>query len=945
MDPDHDLASNDELASVDSNDELGFMNPNDELVSMDSSDSEAIMDPNDEVIMDSADSSTFQDGVENYGGHFENVPPPSEIESEHTRESDELPSANRAGVDEVPEQEEVQVVDAEIDLDAMRAKMLNGYTLNPLGRPERHSNGPRKLSSCEEMSLRHYLAWQKSGGTVAAYEAHAENLSFYTKTEILSLYKVRALAEELTGIKPIMVDMCPNGCLAFVGKHAKDEFCQGTPKETVKSKNDSAEPAASAPKICGHPRYIPHKGPGKPRSRKAYKQMTTIPVLEVIRALFANAKTSKHMRYHNEMMLKAVEAAHHLYSDFANSQIQMTLYGQGLFEDPRSMAYVYSSDGAMLTLQKQSEVWVAMLLNLNIDPVIRYLIEWIIIMFIIPGPHAPGNLESFFYETFVHMLQATEGIWMYDAYEGVNFVFKAYLVGFLADMMGSMKVNSSTGPSGVYACRFSKVAGCKPGAGRRRQYFAISSEYIGVANPDREKYDYYMLPMRNEKEFMETIEKLNNEKSPTARKLITRNTGVTHLPMFAASPGWTYPTFYPMDCLHQLYANHANHIHRLNLEINVFSVNQHAQFGSMLANAMKTLPPVFCGPVRNIAEKINSNYKLYEWMAVVHWYTVPLMHFLHMDTRYIDHYACFVQIAEQAMLVEPKSEADLENLTHLIVEYLTEFERLYIHSPEELTRARVTTFQLIHIPYMIRSWGTYRGVSQATCERLIGWMGRKVKSKKAPDANLSNLVLEAEKAKCLQLLYPNLKPKESPKRVKLLVKHHKFTCADSAEYSPYSMHLAEIVKYMCWPTDVPVNGMTRWGKLCLENGHTLRSRINEETSTGHSRSQRYFEALVDGQPRWGEALAFYHHAETKQIFAVFNEIENVRIKFRTYNVGHLGETVRVMMAKEIKAIVGIIENGDETWILRKHAALSVLTDVRTGATNDKEVVGEESMEG
>lgn len=899
------------------------------------------------------DSPTIWDGVEDYTGYNEDVQPLfPDVASEHTSDLGEslgpshVPEHLDSNLDgEILEQEEVQQVDNETNIDAMKAKMLNGYTLDPLGRPERHANGPRKLSACEEMSLRHYLAWQKSGGTVAAYEAHAENLSFYTNTEILSLFKVRALAEELTGIKPIMVDMCPNGCMAFVGKHENDEFCQGAPKETSKGRNQSAEPTVPTPKVCGHPRYIPHKGPGKPRSRKPYKHMTTVPVLEVIRAMFANAETSKQMRYRNQMMIEAVHAAHSLYSDFGNSEIQKTLYDKGLFEDPRTMAYVYSSDGAMLTLQKQSEFWVAMLLNLNVDPSIRYMIEWIIIMFIIPGPHAPGNLESFFYVTFVHMLQATEGIWMYDAYECANFIFKAYMVGFLADMMGSMKVNSSTGPSGVYACRFSKVAGCRPGIGKRRQYFAITSEYIAVANPTRDKYDYYMLPMRNEKEFMETIEKLNNETSSTARKLIIRNSGVTHLPMFAASPGWTYPTFYPMDCLHQLYANHANHIHRLNIEIGLFSNNRHAKFGAMLDAAMKTLPPIFCGPVRNIAEKINTNYKLYEWMAVVHWYTVPLMHFLHMDARYIDHYASFVQIAEQAMLVEPKSEEDLQNLTDLIVEYLTDFERLYIHSPEHLTRARVTTFQLIHIPYMIRSWGTYRGVSQATCERLIGWMGRKVKSKKAPDANLSNLVLEGEKAKCLQLLYPQLKPREDPKPAKLLVKHHKFTSADMKEYSAYTMHLKAIVKYMCWPTDVQVEGMTRWGKLCLSNGQTLRSRINEETATGHSRSQRYFEAVIDNKPRWGEVLAFYHHAGTRQVFAVFNEIENIQIKFRTYNVGRLGEKVSVMKAKDIKAIVGIIENGDETWILRKHAALSVLASVKSGAVQEKVQPGEESIEG
>ncbi|KAF4583405.1 hypothetical protein EYR38_002155 [Pleurotus pulmonarius] len=189
------------------------------------------------------DGSIIHDGVDNHS-HSESVQPV--LSAEHIGEPDEPSDSSHAFAhwnenpeDELPTEEEPQVVDNEIDLDAMRAKMLKGYTLDPLGRPERHFNGPRKLSKSEEMSLRHYLAWQKSGGTVAAYDAHAENLSFYSNEDILSLHKVRALAEELTGIKPIMVDMCPNGCLAFVGKHANDEYCQGILKETVYSSQRS----------------------------------------------------------------------------------------------------------------------------------------------------------------------------------------------------------------------------------------------------------------------------------------------------------------------------------------------------------------------------------------------------------------------------------------------------------------------------------------------------------------------------------------------------------------------------------------------------------------------------------------------------------------------------------------------------------------------------------
>ncbi len=123
----------------------------------------------------------------------------------------------------------------------LQNQLLKGYTLPscPDVAPLQHT-----LSRAEMLSLQHYLAWTESHGTVKAYNAHAKVLSEATREEILSLYKVRQLAQDLTGLKSSFVDMCPKSCMAFTGDSQSHSTCSY-------SHNG---------KDCNEPRYRPQQG-------------------------------------------------------------------------------------------------------------------------------------------------------------------------------------------------------------------------------------------------------------------------------------------------------------------------------------------------------------------------------------------------------------------------------------------------------------------------------------------------------------------------------------------------------------------------------------------------------------------------------------------------------------------------------------------------------------
>jgi hypothetical protein len=158
----------------------------------------------------------------------------------------------------------------------LRKELLGDYKL-PTTPPETHT-GPRALEDDERLSLRHYIAWRNSNGMVLAYNEHRKVLEASSKIEILSLFRVRKLAASLTGFHPTKVDMCPKSCIAYTGSYKDLESCLHISTSGV---------------LCGSPRFKSGSG----TKRKPIAQVTILPVMETIKALFANAETSHKIRH------------------------------------------------------------------------------------------------------------------------------------------------------------------------------------------------------------------------------------------------------------------------------------------------------------------------------------------------------------------------------------------------------------------------------------------------------------------------------------------------------------------------------------------------------------------------------------------------------------------------------------------------------------------------
>lgn len=810
-------------------------------------------------------------------------------------------------------------------LDDLRKKLLGDYMCTEEDSASAHI--PKELTSSEKATLQHYIAWKKSNGTVQAYRLHAEVLEAISGIEILSLHSAQKLAIALTELSPAQIDMCPKSCLAYTGEFAESQTC----------------PHIHNGKLCGEPRY---KAKSRPSSQdKPRAQMMYLPIAATIKAMFANAETSKALRYRDQclqqalhLIAKAPDAVK--YSDFCDSKVHMHHYqDMHIFKDKRDIGFALSTDGAQLTMKKQSDTWLLILIVLNLPPEIRYKSNNVIYPLAIPGPNPPGNIESYLRPLFEDMAVASEGIWLWDALDSQYFTNRAYICMALGDMLGSAKLNGMAGHSAIYGDRFSMVKGAKSSLkkGSKAQYYPISSPDRVRYNPDRPEYSLENIPMRQEKVYWDTIENLEKASSKAARIAITRETGISRMPLCAASPAFLHPSFFPLDPFHLFYENCMAFIWDLWVSISppddiVHLPKEKAEkLGKFVAEAMSTLPPSFCGVVRDPFLKRQSQYKIYEWMALLHWYIIPIGIELGFNASVLLNFSQFAQAIEWAMTIAPRSKQDLNELHILIRRFLTGFQKLYVGAdPEKISRFRLCIFQLIHVPIHIEWNGSIRLGSQSTVERAIGEVGHKIRSKKAPFANLANILFERQLARILLLYYPSLQysathSSDVSDKTHTLQKEMKILKREKNHRHDFYHHLEAICLWLNQHLDFELE-LERWGKLRISKGTVLRSRLSEQKGEGPSRSARYFEAikLKDEDTIFGEALAFYEIIQYQQVVVVYHPIIQKQKQLTVWR-GCWSQEIRVLPVKKITGLIGIWCNKRRVYILRKHPGLAWLS--------------------
>jgi hypothetical protein len=202
----------------------------------------------------------------------------------------------------------------------------------------------------EEITDQHFLkALRTFISTTNASEAtyngvHAACQTCYPDDPFLSFDQVKHKLEMLTGVVPIMHDMCIDTCTAFTGPFTLLDAC---PK-------------------CLRPRY-------HPGMRKPHRQFLTIPIGPVLQALYRSEETAEQMHYLEritEQILKDIEnngGTVKEYNDTACGIHNLNAWHMGLIKKGNVLLQL-SLDGAQLYRDKESDCWIFIYIIHNLSP-------------------------------------------------------------------------------------------------------------------------------------------------------------------------------------------------------------------------------------------------------------------------------------------------------------------------------------------------------------------------------------------------------------------------------------------------------------------------------------------------------------------------------------------------------------------------------------------------
>ena len=128
----------------------------------------------------------------------------------------------------------------------------------------------------------------------------------------------------------------------------------------------------------------------------------------------------------------------------------------------------------------------------------------------------------------------------------------------LGNMLGLAKLNGMAGHSAFLGDHFSMVQGAHTSLkkGSKAQYYPLAPLESSKYNPNRPlRYNLDALPMRTAAYYWETITKLDQATTKAECSIITRNSGISHMPLSAASPAFLHPSYFPLDPFHLIYEN------------------------------------------------------------------------------------------------------------------------------------------------------------------------------------------------------------------------------------------------------------------------------------------------------------------------------------------------------------------------------------------------------
>ena len=648
---------------------------------------------------------------------------------------------------------------------------------------------------------------------------------------IPSYEQLKRQISDITGVSAVVHHMCINSCLAFTGPFLDLDRC---PK-------------------CDEPRFCPN-------TKKPQQEFHTILLGPILQALWRDASSAKqfyHRRWKTWEIIRELQANSgqlSSYEDFYSGSDYLENVRNGKIQDD-DIVLMLSIDGAQLYAHKSSDCWIYLWVIMDLPPNERYKKHYVLPGGFIPGPNKPKNLDSFLFPGLHHVraLQ-NEGLHIWDAFKDRNFVSRLFLALNTADGPAMAYLNGLVGHHGKYGCRlYCPVPGRHKPNGTH--YYPALTKPIDYEMPgcDHADIPFTLATISSSALYLSNLNFLLKSPNETQYKKRRLETGISKPTIFLgfdAKQILGIPGCFGSDIMHLGTFNLADllvSLWRGTLDHDVddppsswpWAVLHGVVWethGKAVAAATPFLPGSFDRPPRNIAEKINSGYKAWEWLLYLYGLAPALLYEILPDPYY-SHFCKLVH----AMHVIHQHHIHVSNLKlagKLLESFVQEFEQLYYQRRVDcLHFCRQSIHALLHLAPEVTRIGPPICSSQWTMERTIGNLGEEIRQPSNPYANLSQRGLLRCQVNALTAMIPDLRPPTCPSlprgAIDLGQGYILLRARDRYERLMRPQEAGALLRYLgSRPDSASTNAdwcpkVTRWARLRLPNGQVARSLWKE----------------------------------------------------------------------------------------------------------------------
>ncbi|KAL1950134.1 hypothetical protein VTO73DRAFT_5257 [Trametes versicolor] len=611
-----------------------------------------------------------------------------------------------------------EVHDVHVFINSLKTATLKNSGLSEeaiarMGAPRTDPTG--NVTPAERVGLRMFCA--RGDALEENFSDNREAFMELAKEPIPTYEQVKRLVSDLTGIDAILMDMCMNTCVAYVGVFAAFEQCP----------------------FCGELRYDVWKlTQGRKVPRCTFQTYPLGPQLQAMWASPENARLMEHRAQETQRITDTAEADPNALPDYDDIYYGQ-VYIDTVQEEDRAkaihtddMVLMFSIDGAQLYESKASDCWFYVWVLFDLPPNQRYKKQFVLPGAVIGGPHKPKNIDSFIYPGLYHVAALQrEGLRVWDASENRLFTSYLYLLLVTADGPAMAYLNGLVGHQGAHGCRLTSLELDHPD---------IILHTFSQSTPaeTRARYQANLL----------LVESSRNNAIYARNRL---QTGIAKPSIFSGLPRILgMPDSFGADLMHLLTLNLPDLVLgflRSTLACEEPDTQDNwpwavlkekaawVAHGKLVADATHCLPGSYDRPPRNPAEKISSGYKAWEWQLYTWGFLPGLLRAIQGPVYYRHFCKLAWSVRTSIQWVET-------------LYYQRRRERLHF--------LRQSVHATTHIIPEITRLGPGTLYTQWTLENYIGNITREIKQHNTPYANVSECALRRCQVNLLKAMIPAL---------------------------------------------------------------------------------------------------------------------------------------------------------------------------------------------